>query len=468
MEVKGTRPAMAEPPSSPKIRLLPLPLLGEPASESEDLPERVVQRIRSQQDASEILIGWIQLAIVAVFATLYTLAPKTFAADMTFAPVPWALGTYLGFTLLRLGLAYRWRLPGWFLSLSVVIDIALLMVLIWSFHLQYGQPASFYLKAPTLLYVFIFIALRALRFEARYVLLAGAAAAGGWLLLAYYAVVIDPKDDMITRDYVQYMTSNSVLLGAEFDKILSIILVTAILAVAITRARRLLVRSVAEGTAARELSRFFSPEIARRITGAEQQISAGRGETRDAAILTLDIRGFTALATRIPADDLMVLLAEYQARMVPVIQRHGGSIDKFLGDGILATFGAAAQSDTYAADAMRAVDALMAAVGDWNEERRAAGRPVLRIGAGIATGRVVFGAVGHEDRLEYTVIGDPVNLSAKVEKHTRTAGVRALATAEAAALAEAQGYQPPSPHAALRGARVEGVAEPLDLVVLAA
>ena len=81
--------------------------------------------------------------------------------------MPYALAAYFGFTVLRLGLAYRGRLPGWLLSLSVVIDMALLMGLIWSFHLQYHQPPSFYLKAPTLLYVFIFIALRALRFEAR-------------------------------------------------------------------------------------------------------------------------------------------------------------------------------------------------------------------------------------------------------------------------------------------------------------
>ena len=78
-------------------------------------------------------------------------------------PVGLALMTYFVFSVFRVWLSYRVRLPGWFLSLSVGADPALLMTVIWSFHIQYDQPAPFYLKAPTFLYVFIFIALRALR-----------------------------------------------------------------------------------------------------------------------------------------------------------------------------------------------------------------------------------------------------------------------------------------------------------------
>ena len=147
------------------------------------------------------------------------------------------LATYLFFTLIRLYLVYKHRLPGWFISLSVVADIALLMITIWSFHLQYAQPPSFYLKAPTLLYIFIFIALRALRFEARYVVLAGIVSAIGWVLMFFYVIIAEPGNPMITRDYVQYLTSNSVLIGGELDKIISILMVTGILALAISRAR---------------------------------------------------------------------------------------------------------------------------------------------------------------------------------------------------------------------------------------
>ncbi|MFQ5467720.1 MAG: adenylate/guanylate cyclase domain-containing protein, partial [Kiloniellaceae bacterium] len=276
------------------------------------MPERVRQSIQQQGDATERLIGWVQLAVVATFATLYAISPKTFPADQAFQPVPWVIGAYSLFTLLRLGLAYRISLPGWFLLVSIVIDMGLLFGLIWSFHIQYMQPPSFYLKAPTLLYVFIFIALRALRYEARFVLAAGVVAAIGWGVLVAYVIFSDSSDNMITRDYITYMTSNAVLLGAEFDKIVSILVVSIILGVALIRGRVLLVRAVAEGVAAQELARFFAPEIARRIRGADVQIAAGSGETRDAAIVNFDMRGFTRTAETLPPDRAMGLLGEYQ------------------------------------------------------------------------------------------------------------------------------------------------------------
>ena len=430
------------------------------------LPERVRRQVTRQQDATERLIGWVQLAVVLVFGVLYWLAPKTFEAHDTFQPVPYALAAYLGFTLIRLSASYRTHLPDWFLYLSIVIDMALLFVLIWSFHLQYEQPASFYLKAPTLLYVFIFIALRALRFEARFVLAAGLTAAAGWGLLVVYVVTVNPEDPMITRNYVTYMTSNAILLGAEFDKIISILTVTGILAMAIVRARKLLVSSVAESTAASDLSRFFSPEVADKIVSSEE-IGVGAGESRDAAILNLDLRGFTPLAERDPPDAVMRLLAEYQAEMVPIVRKHGGSIDKFLGDGIMATFGASQGTASYAADALRAVEEIMAAAAAWQARVEAEGRACVPVNAAVAAGRVVFGAVGEKDRLEYTVIGEAVNLSAKLEKHNAALGSRALATRHAYETARQQGYRPAEPIRELPGERIEGVRQPVDLVRLA-
>ncbi|MFQ5775760.1 MAG: adenylate/guanylate cyclase domain-containing protein [Kiloniellaceae bacterium] len=431
------------------------------------LPERVRRAIQEQGDATERLIGWVQLAVVVTFASLYAIAPKTFPADQAFQPVPWVIGAYFLFTMLRLSLAYRISLPGWFLLVSILIDMGLLFGLIWSFHIQYMQPASFYLKAPTLLYVFIFIALRAMRFEARFVFAAGVAAALGWLVLVIYVITVDPNDNMITRDYVAYMTSNSVLIGAEFDKIVSILVVSTILGVALIRGRALLVRAVAEGVAAQELSRFFAPEIARKIRGSDQQIAVGTGEARDAAIVNFDMRGFTRYAATQTPDEVMRLLAEYQHLVVPIVQAHVGSIDKFLGDGIMATFGAAAPSPTYAADAMRAVEQAIVEAKRWQEANQAAGRPAPAVNAAVATGRIVFGAVGDETRLEYTVIGDAVNLSAKLEQHNKRLNTRALCDGATYDLALAQGYRPQEDKRRIPAATVAGVGHPLDVIVLA-
>lgn len=443
-------------------RKLAAAILG--ARPEAQLPARVQDAIARREVEAERLIGWAQLAVGLIWSTLYLLAPQASEAQ-AFQPVPFALALYLGFTAFRLWLTYRGRPPGWFLALSVVVDMALLLGLIWSFHLQYRQPAAFYLKAPTLLYVFIFIGLRALRFQASYVLLAGFAAAAGWLLLVWYAVATHPLPGMgITRNFALYMMANTILLGAEFDKVITILLTTAILAVAIVRARRFLVAAVAEGAARTDLSRFFAPEVAASITGAERPFAPGEGASRQAAALFCDVRGFTGLAMRMSPNALMALLAEYQGRICAAIQANGGSIDKFLGDGVLATFGAARPSETFAADALRALEAALQAAEAWAEERRAQGLEPLRVGFAVAAGPVVFGAVGDPNRLELTVIGDPVNLAAKLEKHTKVEGAPALTTAETLSLAAGQGYAPGRPIDRRPNRLVEGVAEPLDLI----
>lgn len=430
----------------------------------DSVPTRIHAAIEQQQDDSERLTAWIQLAIVLFFATLYAVAPKTYGGNLLYAPVTMALAGFMVAAVLRLAVAHKGRAPGVFVGGLIVVDMTLLLLLIWSFHIQYEQPPAFSLKAPTMLYVFIFIALRALRFEARYVLLAGATAAAGWTVLAAWAVFADPE--MVTRDYVHYLTANAVLIGAEIDKVITILVVTIVLSLAIFRARRLLVLSIIEAAAAHDLSRFFAPEIADRITGAEHQLRPGHGEARDASIVTVDIRGFTQLAKTLPPSDLIGTLVEYQSRMVPVIQRHGGSIDKFLGDGILATFGAAAPSDTHAADALRTLDAVVVAADEWNRERLAAGATPLVLGAAAATGRVIFGAVGDESRLEYTVIGDAVNLAAKLEKHNKAIGARATTHGETYDLAVSQGYRPAREPERMPSVVIAGLEAPIDVVVL--
>ena len=434
----------------------------------ERLPERVRAAIQQQQERSEILIGWVQFGIVGLVLTLYEstrmaegLVQEEYSLELD------VLLVYGAICIVRLALAHKRLLTTWMLYLSVVVDIYLLMALIYSFHLKYAQTAAFYLKVPTLLYVFVFIALRALRFEARFVVFTGLCAAAGWAYLTWYAASGQGGPPEITHNFVEYMTSNALLVGAEIDKVIAILLTTAVLAIAIARARHLLVRSVSEAAAARDLSRFFDPAVAARIRGAAMTIKAGEGEQRDVAILTCDLRGFTRLSTELQPAEVMRLLQDYQERMCPLIVDNGGSIDKFLGDGILASFGAVGASATPAADALRAVDALIEAARQWAEARRTAGLAALEVGVAAASGRVVFGAVGDGERLEFTVIGDAVNLAAKLEKHNKAEKVRALTDAATYELARQQGYRPLAEPELRHGRQVGGVADLVDIVVLA-
>jgi len=399
------------------IRTLTRFVLG--ARAEHRLPERVRASVEGLQRQSEVLIGWVQLSVVVLFGALYLVAPKT-STHTDFMPVPYALAGYLAFTLVRLLLAYRDRLGPVLLFVSVIVDMGLLMGLIWTFHVQYEQSAPFYLKAPTLLYVFIFIALRALRFQSLYVAAAGVTAALGWAGLVAYALVTELRmgDPMITRDYVAYMTSNTVLVGAEVDKIVSILTVTGILTIALVRGRRLLERAVVDSMTAADLSRFVAPEVAQRIGQSGEGLNAGDGEVREGTVMFTDIEGFTTLSEQVDPTTLMAILSDYFGAVNAIAESNGGVIVQFNGDALLISFGGEACPD----HARCALDTAQAIVTGLNGRPFGPGGYRLRTRCGLNTGQIILGAVGAANRLIFTAHGDEVNLAARLEQLNKDHG----------------------------------------------
>ena len=440
--------------------------LGVTESDSR-LPERVRHIIRLQEERSERLIGWVQLALILTFGLLYGLSPKPADTLMAeFQPVPVALGLYFIFTVTRIWLSYTRFLPGWLLVLSMIVDMAMLFGLIWSFHLQYEQPPAFYLKIPTFMYVFIFIAVRALRFDHRFVLSAGLFAATGWLLMLGYAFQ-EAGMDGVTRNFVEYLTGNYVLIGAEFDKIFAILLTTGILTYAAWRARVVLISAVREESARLEIRRFLSEGVDEAITASEDLIEAGQGVERDAAILIVDIRGFTQYSTGVPPREVVSVLTDFHASIIPIIQAYNGVVDKFLGDGIMATFGAVTPSDTAAADALRALEAIMAATERRRPDAARGHRPApLDVNGAVVSGPIIFAALGSDSRLELTVIGEAANMAAKLEKHNKVEQTRAITTLETYNQAKSEGFSPNEDFERRKNREVLGVPNPLDIVVI--
>lgn len=426
-------------------------------------PPRIRVAVEAYEAQSERIIGWIQLAGVLFFAALYAATYAAFDVHPAIEPVPAALLFYAGLTLWRLQHSYRSRLSVFQQYASAALDIALLTALIAAFPYQYGEPPALYLKAPTLLYMFILIGLRALRFDPGLVLFAGVAAAAGWFVLVVFAAVDGAP---LTADYRVYMTSLSLLPGAELEKIAAILATTAILALGVDRARSLLFRSATEEATSADLSKFVGRDAAERIRASRDGIRAGDGEIRQAAIMFIDLRGFTPATRDMAPRDVIALLQDYQSRLLPVIERGGGAVDKFLGDGILVSFGAAHATGRECADAVETSLAVAAETVRWRVERDRVGKAPLDVGIALASGDVVYGAVGHGDRLEYTVIGEPVNLAAKLEKHAKIASARIIATSGIVRLAEIQGF-PAASKRSLAAARVDGIKEPVDLEVLA-
>jgi adenylate cyclase len=430
------------------------------------IPERIAQDLIRQQHRSELLVTAVQLCVIFLLSIVYYVAPRGYTADAPVHSAPLGLSLFAILVLFRLWFAYTRQLNAFWLGFSVVAEMALLLFTIWTYHLQFEEMASINLKNTHIAYVFVLIALRALRFEPLWVILSGLTAALGWSLIVWHTLY-SVGTNIITWDYVTYASTRSFHPGSEFDKVLAILLVTFIIAAVLKRARNTLFKAVTQTHAARDLARFFDSGIATKITQAEKYLLAGQGEIRHAAILFTDLRGFTKASALLSPSELIAFLGEYQHLLVPIIQKHGGNIDKFMGDGILASFGAVSPTTTYAANALAAVDSIMEAVEIWSKDLQQRGRPVVSVGAGLAVGEVVFGIIGNEDRLEYTVIGEAVNLAAKLEKHNKAENVKALATLTTLELAEQQGYAHGTDKEKRYGRCVAGVSEPVDLIVIA-
>jgi len=182
------------------------------------------------------------------------------------------------------------------------------------------------------------------------------------------------------------------------------------------------------------LSRCVSEEVAEELWERRDQIMSG--ERRVVSIIFTDIRSFTTLSENAPSDQVVIWLNDYFSRMYPIITGHGGHINKFMGDGLMIVFGAP-ESRGDAAEARHAVACgldMLVAVERMNVEWQDTGRPIIKIGVGITTGEATCGVVGAERRLEYTIIGDIVNLSARLEATTKEYGVPLLASEPTALL----------------------------------
>ncbi len=205
------------------------------------------------------------------------------------------------------------------------------------------------------------------------------------------------------------------------------------------------------------LGKVVSPEIAAQLLQSDLQLG---GEEREVTILFSDLRDFTALSEKLPPHEVLALLNRYLDRMSAIVEKHGGVIDKYIGDAIMALFGAPVATDHAATRAIAAAHDMRAALATLNRELSAEGKPPLALGIGINTARVIAGNMGSHTRLNYTVIGDGVNLASRLEALTKDATYGASiivseATAEAAQVA--------TQLRALGSVRVKGKTEPVRI-----
>jgi adenylate cyclase len=360
------------------------------------------------------------------------------AVGLEYAPV------LLGF--IALGLAawqVRSRHPdrAWLAYLFVALDVLLLTWALAAPGGTYpqGWPWQAMLRQPNYMYFLVIPALATLSFRPLLVLWAGACAVVSWTLATVWiatrpGTLVGMGDLMVSPD-----ASDAEMLARYLDpayvepddaavRAFVTLILSGILALVAHRARMLIRQEAEAARLHANLSRYVAPSMVERLSRLDRPMSAVRNQ--NAAVLFADIRGFTTLAESMTPEATMALLRDYHGRMAAIVFRHGGTLDKFIGDGLMATFGTPEVADDDAARAVACGHAMLAEVDRWNGERRAQSLATLAIGIGIHYGPVTTGDIGGAMRFEFAVIGDTVNVASRLEEMTAKLG-RAMLVSDA-------------------------------------
>ena len=162
------------------------------------------------------------------------------------------------------------------------------------------------------------------------------------------------------------------------------------------------------------LGRYLSPAVVQSVLNSEREVDLG-GKKTEVTVLFSDIRGYTRLAQELQVQEVMQLLNEHFTDMSRIIFEHEGTLDKFIGDSVMAVFGSPFSSSNDAGNAVLAAQEMQRAMAHWHTERNAHGLSTFEIGIGINSGEVIAGNIGAPEKMDFTVIGDTVNLTSRLQ-----------------------------------------------------
>jgi len=371
---------------------------------------------------------WVALAVIAL--TLPIMNPHW---EVIYYIVSLGLFAVIGWAQLKVGKAGVSR-PELFLMFC---DLALLTFITvvpnpWS---PGGWPIGMQFRFNTFIYFFVLLATAPLAYSWRTVIAMGTWTAALWAVGVGW-VWLQPETHAALAERVRAAVGSDVRMfalidptainiAARFQEIVVFLIVAVTLAVAVRRSNALLVSHAGIERERTNLARYFSPNVVEQLSKNDEPLKQVR--TENVAVLFADIVGFTAYADGRSPAEVIGTLRRFHERMEREIFRHEGTLDKYLGDGLMATFGTPFPGASDAGNALRCAQTMLGAIDDLNRERRHRGEPPIRISIGLHYGQVVLGDIGL-NRLEFAVIGTTVNAASRLESLTREFGCAIIAS----------------------------------------
>ncbi len=338
-----------------------------------------------------------------------------------------AVGTivvYLCLGLLSLYVIQTRRYRGWMVWPFATADVVFALVAVWLSLLNSELVGAYAPLLPACWLLVIVLAFGALRYnpllQAYLTLITAGGLAfviwltGGFLPMGWMRTATDPASPLLVRPPT---IMRLVMLGTA----------GAVLTLAVHRARQMLRRATADAARRDNLVRYLPRAVSDLLAeGAIDELRQGRRDPM--AVLFVDVRGFTGLAEDMDTAALSAFMTEFRRRISRAAEAEGGVVDKFVGDGAMIVFGLDAPHGDDAARAVACTRRILAEMEDWNRMRTAAGAAPVRLAIGAHWGEAFCGAVGDETRLEFTVLGDVVNVASRLEARAKSEDVAAVAS----------------------------------------
>lgn len=373
----------------------------------------------------------VVLAVVFVWINIENGLPAAlFFYPFLFAFAGLLLAPYL---LDRAGRAADWHQ---YLFTALWVTLFTFVVLIPNPLDRFDFPVQFRLQFGNETYLFLIVIGAAFTYSVRLVLWTGFVAAAVWSVAVGLIYMRPDTAGEISNPGWAAMSEPQRLaaiaspyrvdVGKWVREALLLLFSASIVAAFVWRSRSLVLRQAAAERERANLSRYFSANMVDELAQSDDPLEETRSQ--EIAVLFADIVGFTGLTGEMAAAEVIGLLREFHERMADAVFSHGGTLDKFLGDGVMATFGTPRVAADDATRALRCAQTMLDTVAAWNQSRTAAGRQAVRIGVGVHYGPVIIGDIGSAQCFEFAVVGDTVNVASRLEHLTRALEVDIVAS----------------------------------------